>query len=102
MAQMFPASLYESDARNPAEVKVYDALRDQLDDTWDAFHHASWTVRRGETGSAGGEIDFVVSHADHGFLCIEVKGGALRFTGGRSERKQDGRWVPYDPDPFDQ
>ena len=57
MAQMFPASLYESDARNPAEVKVYEALRDQLDDSWHAFHHASWTVRRGEKDSWDGEIE---------------------------------------------
>src|SRR4051794_3087743 len=101
MAQMFPASLYETDAQNPAEVRIYDVLRDGLDDSWDVFHHTSWTVRRGEKGSWDGEIYFVVSHPEHGFLCIEVKGGALRFArDGRSERKDHGEWVPYDPDPF--
>ena len=46
MAHMFPASLYEDDARSQAEVKVYEALRDQLGDDWDVFHSTSWTVRR--------------------------------------------------------
>src|SRR4051794_11579141 len=103
MAQMFPASLYPDDTRSRAEVKVYDAFRDQLGDDWDVFHSTSWTVRRGEKGSWDGEIDFVVSHSDHGFLCVEVKGGAVRFTSdGRCERKEKGSWVPYGTDPFDQ
>src|ERR1044072_4917870 len=79
MAQMFPASLYEDDTRQRAEVKLYDALRDHLDDAWDVFHSTSWPQRTGEGGSWDGEIDFVVSHPEHGFLCIEAKGGDVKF-----------------------
>jgi hypothetical protein len=99
---MFPTSLYEDDTRRRAEVKLYDALRDQLDDSWDVFHSTTWTARRGERGSWDGEIDFVVSHPDHGFLCIEAKGGDAKFERGKWFRREDGRYVPYKKDPFDQ
>lgn len=102
MAHMFPTSLYEDDARRRAEVKLYDALRDQLDDSWDVFHSTTWTARRGERGSWDGEIDFVVSHPEHGFLCIEAKGGDVKFEGGKWLRREHGEYVSYQRDPFDQ
>src|SRR6476619_3985712 len=100
MAHMFPASLYEDDAKSTAEVKLYDAFRDQLDDEWDVFHSTSWTQRLGERGSWDGEIDFVLGHPDHGFLCVEAKGGGVRYDRGSWERKETGEWVPYDTEPF--
>jgi Nuclease-related domain/AAA domain/UvrD-like helicase C-terminal domain len=102
MAQMFPTSLYDDDTRHRAEVKIYDALREQLDDSWDVFHSTSWTMRTGEQGSWDGEIDFVVSHPEHGILCIEAKGGDAKFERGKWFRREAGEYVPYTKDPFQQ
>ena len=99
---MYPTSLFESDTDSAGEVKLFDALRDQLDDWWEAYHSTSWTMRAGERGSWDGEIDFVVAHPDSGVLCIEAKGGAVSFIDGRWHYKQRGEWKPYERDPFDQ
>jgi hypothetical protein len=82
MANMFPDSLREDDVESRAELKLFDALSRQLDDDWDVFHSTSWTQRSGERGSWDGEIDFVVSHPERGFLCIEGKGGGAKFENG--------------------
>ena len=42
-------------------------------------------------------------HPDEGILCIEVKGGAVKFAAtARWYRKEHGDWKPYDKDPFEQ
>lgn len=69
MANMYPASLFEEDTESRGEMKLYDALRDQLDGSWDVYHSTSWTERRGPQGSRDGEIDFVAVHPDEGVLC---------------------------------
>ena len=71
-------------------MKLYDALRDQLDGSWDVYHSTSWTERRGAQGSRDGEIDFVVAHPEEGVLCIEAKGGAVKLEDGRWMRKEQG------------
>ena len=100
MANMYPASLFKEDTQSRAEVKLYEALRDQLDGSWDVYHSTSWTENRGAEGSRDGEIDFVVAHPDEGVLCIEAKGGDVKLERGRFMRKERGNWVPYDKDPF--
>lgn len=100
MANMYPASLFKEDTQSPAEVKLYEALRDQLDGSWDVYHSTSWTENRGAQGSRDGEIDFVAAHPEEGVLCLEAKGGAVKLDRGRFMRKQHGEWVPYTKDPF--
>src|SRR5687768_17956264 len=100
MANMYPASLVREDTQSPAEVKLYDALHDQLDGSWDVYHSTSWTENRGARGSRDGEIDFVLAHPEGGVLCIEAKGGDVKVDGGRFMRKERGGWVPHKPDPF--
>jgi hypothetical protein len=102
MAHMYPDSLREDDVESRAELKLFDAFRRQLDDDWDVFHSTNWTQRRGERGSWDGEIDFVVSHPERGFLCIEAKGGGAKFDNGQWYRKLRGSWLPYSKDPFEQ
>ncbi|MGH2978860.1 MAG: AAA family ATPase, partial [Solirubrobacterales bacterium] len=97
---MYPASLFKEDTQSPGEAKLYNALRDQLDDSWDAYHSTSWTENRGAKGSRDGEIDFVVAHPEEGVLCIEAKGGAVSLDEGRWLYKQHGEWKPYKKDPF--
>src|SRR5688572_18450864 len=102
MASMYPASLFGEDTRSRGEVKLYDALRDQLDGSWDVYHSTSWTERRGPQGSRDGEIDFVAAHPEEGVLCIEAKGGAVKLDRGRWMRKEHGKWQPYKKNPFTQ
>ena len=100
MANMYSASLFGEDTQSPGEVKLYNALRDQLDESWDVYHSTSWTENRGARGSLDGEIDFVVANPDEGVLCIEAKGGAVSLDEGRWLYKQRGEWKPYKKDPF--
>lgn len=91
MAHMSPGSLPEevrADPARQAESAVYDALRDQLDDSWSVFYSVEWNARVAEKEPAqDGEADFVVCHPNHGFLVLEVKGGIVAFDPER------GRWT---------
>jgi hypothetical protein len=73
-----PASI-RSESRRSAEIRVYDALSAQIPPGWVVFYSRPW---HGETSTGteiDGECDFVVAHADHGVLFIEVKGGAISY-----------------------
>ncbi len=97
MATMFPRTLLESDVKSKAEIKVFERLRDQLSEEWNAFHSAAWVARDHADGSKDGEIDFVLCHPDEGIICLEVKGGGIecqhgewhRIVGGKRERMKD-------------
>ena len=97
MARMYPRTLDESEVKSKAELKVFDALRDQLDDDWEAYHSVSWMIRDPAEGARDGEIDFVLCHPERGILCLEVKGGGLecrhgnwfRLVGGKRESMKD-------------
>lgn len=78
---MFP-ELSEAQLANipsQAEVKVYRALRDGLSNHYTVFFQVGWILRREEDQAKDGETDFLVCHPDHGYLCIEVKGGGVGF-----------------------
>lgn len=62
-----------------AEAKVYRALRDKLPQDYVVFFQVGWILRREEEQAKDGETDFLVCHTDHGYLCIEVKGGGVGF-----------------------
>ena len=62
-----------------AEAKVYRALRDNLSQDYVVFFQVGWILRREEEQAKDGETDFLVCHPDHGYLCIEVKGGGVGF-----------------------
>ena len=75
-----------------AEAKLYQALRNQLDDSFTVLHSVAWIVRRRGKTSIDGEADFLIAHPDHGLLIVEVKGGGIR-------RDQEiGTWSSIDRD----
>lgn len=81
MATMFP-ELTDSqlaDLPSQAEAKVYTALRDGLPPDFVVFFQVGWILRREDEQAKDGEADFVVCHPDHGYMCIEVKGGGVGF-----------------------
>tara|TARA_R110002124_G_scaffold7105_14_gene41780 strand:- start:1863 stop:3542 length:1680 start_codon:yes stop_codon:yes gene_type:complete len=79
-ANMYPSFLSKETLGDPsreAEVMVYNALRDELTDSFHVFYNCDWhdTTKRGRDEE--GEADFVIAHETYGFLVIEVKGGII-------------------------
>jgi hypothetical protein len=101
MARTYPRTLLEDDVKSPGETKLFNAMRDGLDDAWEVFHSVSWVRRDPGTGAHDGEIDFVLSHPERGIVCLEVKGGDLECRHGEWLRRTDGAWTRV-KDPFTQ
>jgi AAA domain/Nuclease-related domain/UvrD-like helicase C-terminal domain len=91
MAVMYPRTLDEREVKSAAEAKVFAALEERLGDGWEVFHSMGWVARDKETGSDGGEIDFVIAHPEQGILCLEVKGGGIECRHGEWYGIHDGR-----------
>lgn len=73
------------DLPSQAEAKVYRVLRDGLPQDYVVFFQVGWILRREEEQAKDGETDFLVCHPDHGYLCIEVKGGGVGFDATTGE-----------------
>lgn len=73
------------DLPSKAEAKVYRALRDKLPQDYIVLFQVGWILRREEEQTKDGETDFLVCHPDHGYLCIEVKGGGIGFDASTGE-----------------
>ena len=87
MAIMFPKDLNEYTPTDSERV-VYQALKEQLPDTFMVFYSVSWTtIKNGKAEKS--EADFIVLNPSYGFLCLEVKGGA-------KIRIDDGEWFIED------
>jgi len=95
MARMYPPEFHAADGDNPAERKLFDAVRESLPDPWEAFHSIDWLERDPDEGARVGEIDFVLAHPKEGILTLEVKGGGIESNHGAWRRKKpDGKWKP--------
>jgi len=103
VAHVLPISLPDwvrGDPKRRAEVVVFEALRDGLDDQYSVFYSFSWIVHRSTRGATEGEADFVVAHPDRGVLLVEVKGGFISYDGARGSwlsRDRDGMTYEIDP-----
>ncbi len=75
MAIMYPNNLPKSlvDFLR-GEAKVYEALKNQLDNTWTVYSNVIWANTSNDY-VRDGEIDFIISHPKYGVLVLEVKGG---------------------------
>ena len=67
------------DQRLGTECKVYEKLRDELDDSFVVYHSSPWIGVNQQGQEIDGECDFVVAHPDLGLLAIEVKGGQINY-----------------------
>jgi hypothetical protein len=87
MATMLPdlSDAQLADVSSQAEVRVYRALRDCLPNDFVVFFQVGWILKREDEQARDGETDFLVCHADHGYLCIEVKGGGVQFDAATGE-----------------
>ena len=76
MANMYPDILpaaVTSDMARNAEVKVFNALKQDLPDDCDVYYSVSWHSKKSATND--GEADFVIMDRRRGLMVLEVKGG---------------------------
>lgn len=67
---------------------VYYVLKNQLPDNYEVFYSVKWTTY--EEGSlVKSEADFIVTCSEHGFICLEVKGGTEIHRDGDSWSVED-------------
>lgn len=86
--RMYPTPMPSYVRQNPlrsAECRVYDALQTQLKTPYVVFYSRPWLGLTASGAEIDGEADFVVGHPDHGFLCLEVKGGAVSRDGNSDQ-----------------
>lgn len=84
-----------ADHKRAAEVRVFDALREQLDAPWHIFYSRPWIGLDRDGREKEGEADFVLAHPDLGFLVLEVKGGRV----GRKPNSE--QWISVDGEGFE-
>lgn len=89
MARMYPRTLNLGDVKSDGERRVFERLRDSLDDSWIVFHSASLVVRDAGEGTTDDECDFVLAHPQDGVIALEVKGGGLECRNGEWYRVTD-------------
>lgn len=97
MARMYPSKLPKhitENAKLSSEIRVYDHVRDKLPGDYICYYSRSWHEADDGGAEFDGEADFIVAHADHGLLFVEVKGGRV------SCRESDGQWLSQDRDGF--
>ena len=74
-----------NDLSSQGEAKVYRSLRDHLADDYVVLFQVGWILRREKERARDGETDFLICHPAHGYLCVEVKGGGIRFDAATSK-----------------
>src|SRR5262245_21755751 len=95
MALMWPRNLPPDVLDNPlrpAEVRIYPPLARALDPDWQVFCSRPWLGGTSTGEEKDGECDFVVAHAGHGMLCLEVKGGAVAWEPATGQWTSRDRW----------
>jgi hypothetical protein len=88
-----PEAIHLSRRQDPkyrAEVEFFDALARQMPEGWHVFYHVGWLNRDSYGALRDGESDFILAHAMHGVLVVELKGGFITFEGRRQQ------WISTD------
>jgi|GEM_PF-2484477 len=91
MAHMFPQELSRVDGASKPEREVFKALERQLDDSWNAYYSRGLVFPDDDKGKKLAEIDFVLTHPQHGIVAVEVK-GTLRCKDGRWQAPDASGW----------
>lgn len=92
MAIMYPTNISEY-MPNASERIVYDELKKQLPDSFSVFYSVEWSrVKNGKMEKS--EADFIITHPDYGFLCLEVKGGQRIYIEDNIWYVEDSKYGP--------
>ena len=92
---MWPKTLPPDVIRNTlrsTECQVFKQLEATLDDSFVVFYSRPWLGLSSDGEEIDGECDFVVAHAELGFLAIEVKGGAIARDPSTDRWTSRDRW----------
>ena len=82
MARMIPNRL-EDDHGSFGERRVFEALKDKLEDDFIVFHSVRWNARNERDTIIWGECDFTIFHPTYGMIVLEVKSGGIECTNNR-------------------
>ena len=87
MAIMYPSNINEY-LPTRSEKIVYDELKKQLPDSYEVFYSVEWSKdNNGKMEKS--EADFIVTHPNYGYICLEVKGGSRLYI-------EDNQWYLED------
>ena len=95
MAVMWPRKLppdVTSNTLRSSECQVFRRLEAVLDNAFVVFYSRPWFGLSADGEEIDGECDFVVAHAEYGFLAIEVKGGAVAYDPRTDRWTSRDRW----------
>lgn len=95
MATMYPAVFPRPNNPEDPEFIVYQCLR-KLPDPYVVFYSKRFTG--GLFGKPECEIDFIVSNQFDVIVCLEVKGGVLKYDGAQDRWSQNGKEMAKGPD----
>ena len=87
MAIMYPKNISEY-MPTESERVVYNELKNQLPDSYEVFYSVEWSQDNSGRMKKS-EADFIVTHPDYGYICLEVKGGSNIYI-------QDNDWYVED------
>ncbi|MEJ6776273.1 MAG: NERD domain-containing protein, partial [Crocinitomicaceae bacterium] len=90
--EFFPADRHDE----KAEHKVFEQLK-KVSDKYDIFYSRTF-VNDGVGKKPEYEIDFIVAIPEQAIVCIEVKGGLIRYNGISDQWTQNGRLMSKSPD----
>lgn len=83
MARMYPRELPRHVLENPklsSEIRVYERIRDKLPGDYNCYYSRSWHDADRDGAEFDGEADFIVAHAEHGLLFLEVVNRRAKLT----------------------
>jgi hypothetical protein len=82
MAAIYPSQIskLQREGVHSGELETLQILKDKLPDSYSVFHSVHWTNEH-KTGTAFGEIDFVIVNNTGEVLVIEQKNGSLEESG---------------------
>ena len=93
---IYPEFFPEDRKDEHAEKKVFEALK-TVADRYDVFYSRKF-VGAGEGKKPEYEIDFIIAIPEKAILCLEVKGGAIKYDGMADRWTQNGRSMDKRPD----
>ena len=79
MARMIPNTLGD-DHGSFGEKKVFEALKNKLDDDFTVFHSVKWNDRNQKNMIIWGECDFTIFHPAYGIIVLEIKSGGIECS----------------------
>nr|WP_222125522.1 NERD domain-containing protein [Paenibacillus bovis] len=80
MAEILPKSSDYYETGSSGERRIYESLKENLNDDWLVIHSFRWIKLQSTTGrKSQGEGDFILFNRFKGILVIEVKGGAVEY-----------------------